>query len=99
MSTKYHHPPYPDTECRICGHFFTPTEEDQHTCPQCERDTVTVTAPNQGDPQAALERLLLLTARHGYTGAWAADPATRAEQAERLALHRWAREAIARACL
>ncbi|MCK9598084.1 MAG: hypothetical protein M0R06_03520 [Sphaerochaeta sp.] len=45
-------------------------------------------------PAAALERLLQLTARYGYSGAWSEDAQERAEQEERLALHRWAREVI-----
>lgn len=45
-------------------------------------------------PEAALERLLWLTARYGYAGSWSEDLTERAEQEERLALHRWAREVI-----
>ncbi len=47
-----------------------------------------------GWPAAALERLLQLTAHYGYSGAWSEDAQERAEQEERLALHRWAREVI-----
>lgn len=45
-------------------------------------------------PEAALERLLVLTARYGYAGSWSEDLTERFEQEERLALHRWAREVI-----
>jgi hypothetical protein len=45
-------------------------------------------------PGQALERLLQLTEVHGYRGAWSEDAQVRAEQEERLALHRWAREVI-----
>ena len=47
-----------------------------------------------GWPAAALERLLWLTAVYGYGGPWSQDAQERAEQEERLALHRWAREVI-----
>lgn len=46
-------------------------------------------------PLVAFERLLQLTARYGYIGTWSQDAQERAEQEERLALHRWAREVIA----
>lgn len=39
---------------------------------------------------AALERLLILTCKHGLIGAWSADESERKEQEERLALHAWA---------
>ncbi len=42
----------------------------------------------------ALERLLILTARYGYSYAWSKDPDERQEQEERLALHNWARSEI-----
>lgn len=42
-------------------------------------------------PFEALERLLILTARYGYGGGWATNPDERAEQEERLALHKGAR--------
>lgn len=41
-------------------------------------------------PEAALERLLILTGKHGLIGAWSEDAAERNEQEERLALHAWA---------
>lgn len=45
-------------------------------------------------PAIAFERLLQLTARYGYMGTWSQDAQERAEQEERLALHRWARDMI-----
>jgi hypothetical protein len=44
--------------------------------------------------EAALERLLWLTARHGNGGAWAKEAEAREEQRERWALHSWALDAL-----